>query len=341
MFFASDNAGPVLPEVMQALQEANQGYALGYGNDAITQAATQRIKDIFEAPEAAVYFVPTGTAANALALACLTQPYETLFCAPMAHIQEDECGAPEFYSGAKLTCVGTGDKITAQDLKSEIERALARGFQGVRPGAVSVSQVTEFGQVYTLEELKALSDLAKSHGLSMHLDGARFANALQALGVSAAEMTWKAGIDAVSFGGTKNGCMGVEAVVLFDGQLADAFEARRKRGGHLFSKHRFLAAQMQAYLTDDLWLRSAAHANDMAQRLATGLRAIGDVQFDYEPAANLMFCALPHAAHRRLQEAGAVYYASQATPRHQHMRLVCDWSTTADDIDRFLALVKG
>ncbi len=341
MFFASDNAGPVLPEVMNALQEANQGYALGYGNDDLTQAVTAHIREIFEAPDACVYLVPTGTAANALALACIAQPYQTIFCAPMAHIHEDECAAPEFYSGAKLTPVGADDKITPADLKAEIERVFERGFQGVRPGAVSISQVTEFGQVYSLDEIKALSDVARAHDLPLHLDGARFANALSALGTTAAEMTWKAGVDAVSFGGTKNGCMGVEAVVLFDPSKADEFEARRKRGGHLFSKHRYLAAQMQRYLANDLWLGTAAKANGAAQRLIDGLRAIEGVVFDYTPQANVLFCALPLAVHARLQEAGAVYYALHASDTHQHVRLVCDWATSDAAVDQFLGLVKG
>lgn len=340
MYFASDNTGPALPEVMQAISDANQGYVLGYGNDDLSHRVTAQIRDIFEAPEAAVYLVPTGTAANSLALACLAQPYETIFCAPMAHIQEDECGAPEFYSGAKLSLVGDDDKIAPEVLEQEIQRCLERGFQGVKPGAVSISQVTEFGQVYSLDQIRALTEVARSHGLPVHLDGARFANAVVALGCTPAEMSWKAGIDAVSFGGTKNGCMGVEAVVLFDPQKATEFEARRKRGGHLFSKHRYLAAQMSAYLTDDLWLTTARRANANAAHLVSELTDLG-VQFDYPPQANVIFSQLPKPMHARLQDAGAAYYTYEETAETITARLVCDWSIPRAEIDRFIDICKS
>lgn len=340
MHFSSDNTGPALPQVMAAVNEANEGYVLGYGNDDLTRAVTAQIQEIFESPDAAVYLVPTGTAANALALACLAQPYETIFCAPMAHIQEDECGAPEFYSGAKLTLVGDEDKITPDALGQEIRRCLDRGFQGVKPGALSLSQVTEFGQVYSLEELRALTDVTRAHGLPTHLDGARFANAMVALGCSPAEMSWKAGIDAVSFGGTKNGCMGVEAVILFDPGKAAEFEARRKRGGHLFSKHRYLAAQMQGYLRDDAWTIAARQANQNSALLAEGLRDIEGVSFDYAPQANVIFCKLPLAMHERLKAARARYYDNGVEDGKVSVRLVCDWSIPTDRITQFLDICR-
>lgn len=340
MFFASDNTGPALPEVMQAISDANQGYVLGYGNDDLSKDVTAQIREIFEAPNAAVYLVPTGTAANALALSCLAQPYQTIFCAPMAHIQEDECGAPEFFSGAKLSLVGTDDKIAPRDLEIEIQRCLERGFQGVKPGAVSLSQVTEFGQIYTLDEIKVLTTVAGAHGLPVHMDGARFANAMVALGCSAAEMSWRAGIDAVSFGGTKNGCLGVEAVILFDPEKAVEFEARRKRGGHLLSKHRYLTAQMQGYLTGDLWLTAARQANDNAAYLASCLKDLG-VAFDYPPEANVIFCQLPKPMHQNLQSAGAAYYTYEETAETITARLVCDWSIPRSAINQFLSICKG
>ena len=341
MHFASDNTGPALPQVMAAVNEVNEGYVLGYGNDDLSHAVTAQIREIFEAPDAAVFLVPTGTAANALALACLAQPFETIFCAPMAHIQEDECGAPEFYSGAKLTLVGDEDKIAPETLEREIQRCLDRGFQGVKPGALSLSQVTEFGQVYTIEELRALTDVAHAHGLPTHLDGARFANAMVALGCTPAEMSWKAGIDAVSFGGTKNGCMGVEAVILFDPEKAAEFEARRKRGGHLFSKHRYLAAQMRGYLSDDAWVHSARQANQNCALLAQGLRAIEGVSFDYPPQANVIFCKLPLVLHERLKAAGASYYDNGVDDGKVSVRLVCDWSIPSDQITQFLDICRG
>ena len=239
MFFASDNAGRVHPKVMEALVEANEGFAQPYGADPIMQDVRAKLRDIFEAPQAAVYLVATGTAANSIALATIGQPWQTVFCSPVAHIQEDECNAPEFYSGgAKLTLVGTGDKMTALALRAAIGREETRGVHGAQRGPVSITQVTERGSVYSLDEIKALCDVAKSFDVPVHLDGARFANAQVALGCSAADMTWKAGVDVVSFGGTKNGLMGVEAVILFDPSKAWEFELRRKRGAHMFSKHR-------------------------------------------------------------------------------------------------------
>ena len=347
MFFASDNAGPAHPAIMEALATANTGYAMPYGADPIMEEVREKIREIFEAPEAAVYLVATGTAANSLALATFCQPFETVFCAPVAHIHEDECNAPEFYSGgAKLTLVGDAPKMTPEALRSAIENEESRGVHGPQRGPVSITQVTERGTVYSVEELTALCDVAKSFGLPVHLDGARFANALVALGCSPAEMTWKAGVDVVSFGGTKNGCVGVEAVILFDPEKAWEFELRRKRGAHLFSKHRYLSAQMKAYLADDLWLETARMANANCARLAAGLGEAG-VVFTHEPQANTIFCAFPRAAHQRLHDAGAAYYVWSGAlegddPEEMlEARLVCDWSGSAAEIDRFVGLVKG
>ncbi|MCU9838820.1 low specificity L-threonine aldolase [Ruegeria sp. WL0004] len=345
MFFASDNSGPVHPEVLTALAEANQGYAMAYGADAQMQAVREKIRRIFEAPEAAVYLVATGTAANSLALATLSQPWQTIFCSPVAHIHEDECNAPEFYSGgAKLTLVSGGDRMTPEALRASITGEETRGVHGPQRGPVSITQVTERGGVYSIAELQALCAVAKEYGLPVHLDGARFANALVALNASPAEMTWKAGVDAVSFGGTKNGCMGVEAVIFFDPKHAWEFELRRKRGAHLFSKHRYLSAQMDAYLTDDLWLRSARRANDNCARLVEGLGAAG-ATFLHEPQANIVFASFPRATHRRLMDAGASYHLWGAELEGEDesemlaCRMVCDWSIGTDQIDRFLSLL--
>ncbi len=346
MHFASDNAGPAHPAIMDALAKANTGYAPPYGTDPIMDEVRAQIREIFEAPEAAVYLVATGTAANSLALATLCQPFETVFCAPVAHIHEDECNAPEFYTGgAKLTLVGDADKMTPEALRASIEAEESRGVHGPQRGPVSITQVTERGTVYSVEELTALCDVAKGFGLPVHLDGARFANALVALGCTPAEMTWKAGVDAVSFGGTKNGCVGVEAVIFFDPAKAWEFELRRKRGAHLFSKHRYLSAQMNAYLKDDLWLQSARQANANCARLAEGLRAAG-VTFTYPPQANTVFCTFPRAIHKRLFEAGAAYNVwsgslDGADPDEPlEARFVCDWSISAAEIDRFVGLFK-
>ena len=307
MFFASDNAGPVHAQVMDRVIAANTDYAMPYGNDPIMDEVRDAIRTQFEAPEAAVYLVATGTAANALALACYCQPWQTIFCSPVAHIHQDECNAPEFYAGAaKLTLVPGGHKMTPDALRASIGDEEVRGVHGPQRGPVSITQVTERGGVYSLDELRALTAVAKDHNLPVHLDGARFANALVALGCTPAEMTWKAGVDVLSFGGTKNGCMGVEAVVFFDLAKAWEFELRRKRGAHLFSKHRFLSAQMAGYLQDGLWLDVARRANDNCAYLAQGLRAKG-ASFLHDPEANMIFASFPRAAHQRLHDAGAKY----------------------------------
>ncbi len=348
MFFASDNSGPALPQVMAALADANSGYAMSYGTDPIMTEVRARIRDIFEAPEAAVYLVATGTAANSLALATLCRPWQTVFCAPVAHIHEDECNAPEFFSGgAKLTLVGDSDKMTPTALRAAIETEETRGVHGPQRGPVSITQVTERGTLYSLDELNALCAVAETHDLPVHLDGARFANALVALDCSPADMTWKAGIHAVSFGGTKNGCLGVEAVIFFDPKHAWEFELRRKRGAHLFSKHRYLSAQMQAYLHEDLWRESARKANANAARLVAGLRQIAGVSFAHEPQANMVFATMPRAMHKALIAAGAVYHIWSGSLEGRDpsapvtARFVCDWSLPAEEIDRFLEIARN
>ena len=349
MFFASDNAGPAHPKVMEALNVANDGYASGYGADAGMGRVRDLVRDVFEAPDAAVYLVATGTAANVLTLATLSNPWETIFCSTMAHIHEDECNAPEFFTGgAKLTLVETVDaKITAPALQKAIEKEQTRGVHGPQRGPLSVTQATEKGTVYTTAELHVLTDVARHYGLQTHMDGARFTNALVSLGCTAAEMTWKSGIDAVSFGGTKNGLLGVEACIFFDPAVGQEFELRRKRGAHLFSKHRYLSAQMEAYLTDDLWLTMARQANDACAHLIVGLEDVPDVDVLFAPQANLVFFDAPRALHQKALAAGAVYYVMSGDPDNGPAderltgRLVCDWSTDHKAIDRFIAHLKG
>lgn len=348
MIFASDNAGPAHPSVLDALVKANEGYAMGYGADAVMETVRAQIRETFEAPEAQVFLVATGTAANSILLATMANPWDTIFCSPVAHIHEDECNAPEFYSGAKLTLVPATDaKMSPDALRASISGEESRGVHGPQRGPVSITQVTEKGTVYSLDELKALTDVAHEFGCKTHLDGARFSNAVAALGCTPAEMTWKAGIDTVSFGGTKNGMMGVEACVIFDPDIAWEFELRRKRGGHLFSKHRYLSAQMNCYLTDKLWLDLATRANAACTQLADGLRAHNNVEFLHEPQANIIFARFPRAMHKRLHDAGAQYYVWDGDPQIGNpdelltARLVTDWSTSDDAINGFLSALKG
>ncbi len=349
MYFASDNTAPAHPAVMQALSDANAGYAMPYGNDPIMERVRAAIRNTFEAPEAAVYLVATGTAANALSLACYCPPWASVFCHRVSHIEQDECGAPEFYTGgAKLVLVGGEDgRMDPGELARTIGFAGRGGVHNVQRGMVSITNSTEAGGVYTPAQVAEIAAIAHEHDLPVHMDGARFANALTATNASPADMTWRAGIDVLSFGGTKNGAMGVEAVVLFDAEKAWEFELRRKRGGHLFSKHRYLSAQMDAYLADGLWLDLARAANAAAQRLSQGIVKAGGTLL-HPTQANAVFAAWPRDGHRRAQDAGAAYYLwpfgqSMDGPGDEHLsaRLVCSWCTTDADIDTFLGHVAG
>jgi threonine aldolase len=343
MYFTSDNASGAAPEIMAALARANDGYARSYGADAIMDRVRDQIRATFQAPEAAVYLVATGTVANSLALSLYAQPWSAVFAHTDAHIAQDECGAPEFYTnGAKLIGVaGDHGRMTPETLGTALARIGTGGVHGVQRGIVSITNVTEAGTTYTPAEIAALTALAKSYNLPSHLDGARFANALVATGATAAEMTWQAGIDIVSFGGTKNGCLGVEAVVIFDPAKAWEFELRRKRGGHLFSKHRYLSAQMEAYLTDDLWLRLATHANAMGARLAKGIAALPDMHLQHPAPANMLFPEWPEGTHARLEAAGAAYYQMPAPQGREAARLVTSWSTTEANVDAFLNALRA
>jgi threonine aldolase len=348
MEFASDNTGPAHPEVLRALAAANEGAAPGYGADRWSREVVERVRATFEAPEAAVHLGATGTAANSLALATLGRPWQTAFCTEMAHVHEDECNAPEFFSGGmKLTPVpAPSAKLTPEALRAAMLREETRGVHGPQRGPVTITQATEKGTVYAVAEVAAVAAVAREFGQPLHMDGARFANALVATNASPADMTWRAGVDALTFGGTKNGLLGVEAVVLFDPRHAWEFELRRKRAGHLASKHRYLAAQMLAYLDGDLWLRSARAANESLARLVAGLRDLPGCEVVWEPQANLAFLRLPRRTHARLQGAGAHYYlwdgSLEGDPDEPVTgRLVCDWSTPPQSIDRFLALAAS
>jgi threonine aldolase len=353
MIFTSDNSGPAHPAVMEALLRANEGYAPGYGADAIMARVTDRIREIFKAPEAAVFLVGTGTAANALALSCLCPPWASVFCHTHAHVAEDECGAIGFYTGgAPLSLVpGAHGRMDPTALADAIART-GESVHQVQRGAVTLTNATEAGAVYDPDKVAAITRIAKGHGLPVHMDGARFANAVAALGCTPAELTWKAGVDALSFGGTKNGLIGVEAVVLFDPAKAWEFELRRKRAGHLFSKHRYLSAQMEAYLDDGLWLETARAANASAARLSAGIAELRGAWLDHPTEANEVFAAWPRAGHERVRAAGAEYYlwsfddplsATLDGPPERAVpaRLVCDWSTDAAEIDRFLGILRG
>jgi threonine aldolase len=276
MNFASDNTAGIAAPILEAIGKANTGYALGYGNDDWTSRVERRLGELFEC-ELAVFLVPTGTAANALALAHLAPPWGAVLCHIESHIAVDECGAPEFFGGGiKLIGLpGEGSKIAPSTLRRALEDGPWGGPHHVSASALSLSQATECGTIYRVAEVRQLTEIAHRHGVAVHMDGARLGNALARMNVSPAEATWKAGVDALSFGATKGGAMGAEAVIFFDPKRGANMQDRRKRGGALASKHRFIAAQIEAFLQDDLWLRLARHANAMADALSAGLTAAG------------------------------------------------------------------
>jgi threonine aldolase len=306
--FRSDNVAGVPPEVLAALADANRGAESSYGADAITGRVEARLTGLFE-HELAFFPVATGSAANALALASLTPCWGAVLCHDGAHIATDECGAPEFFTGgAKLVPLpGADGKLHATTVAAYLARDF-RGVHHVQPAVVSLTQSTEAGTCYTPAEIAAIAAIARAHGLRTHMDGARFANAVASLGCAPAELTWKAGIDVLSFGLTKNGAMAAEAVIFFDAALAENFPYRRKRGGHLFSKSRFASAQFEAQLTHGLWLDLAAHANAMAARLAAGLAALPGVTLLYPVQANELFVAMAEPVIAALEEAGYLFY---------------------------------
>jgi len=350
MFFGSDNSSPAHPSILDALVDANKGYTSGYGHEDAMHNVTKKIQDLFEAPNASVYLVATGTAANSLALATITKPWETIFCHKHSHIEEDECGAPEFYTnGAKLTLVdGQDAKISPKSLYEAINFYSNKEVHNIQNGSLSITNVTEFGTVYSLKEIQELTNIAKSNGLKTHLDGARFSNAMVALECTPAQLTWKSGIDVVSFGGTKNGCLAVEAVIFFDPRMAWEFELRRKRGGHLVSKHRTLSAQMEGYLKNDLWIKLAKQANSECQNLLAELKEIPNVEILHPTQANLIFALIPEKLHTTLSAKGAKYnfWTNQMLPNDVpkdkiKIRLACSWSTTKSEIDHLLELLSN
>ena len=340
MNFCSDNAVGVAPEIMSALAAANRGPSMPYGADEWTKRVERRLADIFE-HEVRAFPVATGTAANALSLATLAPPYGSIYAHEESHVMIDECGAPEMFSGgAKLRPLpGEHGKLTAATLARALERGASNDVHQVVPAAISLTQATEAGTVYRPAELQAIAEVARRHQVRLHMDGARFANAMAFLGVPARQVTWEAGIDILSFGASKGGAMAAEAVVFFDPALAENFGYRRMRAGHLVSKMRFVSAQLEAYLTDGLWLKLARHANAMAQRLAQGLSAVlprlpgGRLLHPVE--SNELFVQLPPSVTAALRQAGFEFYDWQAD-EGAAIRLVTAFSTDSAHVELFL-----
>lgn len=337
--YQSDNAVGASPEILAAVTAAAEGVATPYGNDELSHGVADRFAAVFEHP-VDLFPVSTGSAANGIALAALTPPWGSILAHPDAHIASDEAGAPEFFTdGAKIVPVdGAGSKIDPDLLRVAVNRR--RGdVHSVQPSVLSLTQANETGGVYTLDELRELSTIAHDAGLRVHMDGARFANALVALDATPAQMTWTLGIDVLSFGATKNGTMTADAIVSFDPALRTPLGYRHKRGGQLTSKMRFQTAQLAAYLEGDLWLRNARHANEMAARLRDGLAALPGVDVHGEPGANILFCTFPGALSASLKARGFAFYDDRWEPGV--VRLVTSFAHTADDVDLFLEAARA
>jgi threonine aldolase len=330
--FASDNTAGICPEVLASLEQAKHGASVSYGDDAWTSRVRELVRDIFET-DCDAYLVFNGTAANALALAQLCQPFHSVVCHDHAHIQTDECGAPEFFTrGSKLLLVGGDDgKIDINRARAVISRQPE--VHAHKPRAISMTQATEFGTIYTHDEIGAAAELARKHQMLLHMDGARFANAIAALGCSPKEITWKIGVDVLCFGGTKNGAAAAELVIFFKKELSREFDYRLKQAGQLASKTRFLAAQWIGLLNNDVWLRNARHANAMARTLAGRLHSSAKIDIVLPVEANALFVRMPERLAHDLQSRGWHFYKFIEPDVY---RLMCSWATTDTEIDRFL-----
>jgi threonine aldolase len=333
--FASDNQAGVHADVMAALASANEGHAGAYGDDPWTARAQERFREHF-GPSARAFPVFNGTGANVLCLEALTHPWEAVVCARTAHLHVDECGAPE-RAGRKLLVVDTPDgRLTPELVAPQLARLGDEHV--VQPRLISIAQSTELGTVYPPDAVAALAEWAHAHGMLLHVDGARLCNAAASLGVSLRELTSEAGVDAVSFGGTKNGLMGAEAVVLLRDDVGDGFKYRRKQAMQLASKMRYISAQLEALLSDGLWERSAVHANAMARRLAAAVRDLDGVRITQPVEANAVFAVLDPAVTERLQRSWPFYVWDDATGE---VRWMASWDTTEEEVDAFAADVRA
>jgi threonine aldolase len=344
MNFGSDNVYGVDSRIMQAMIDANARLTdVSYCHDEGSQAVEDRLSQVFE-KDVKAFLVMNGTGANSLALSTICQPFGGVICHEGSHINTDECNCPELFTGgAKLiTLPGEGNKITPQAFEAKLAH-FVHGEHGAKPSAMSLSNVTELGTIYTPEEIRALTNIAKVSNMKCHMDGARFANALVALGCTPAEMTWKAGIDVLSFGGTKNGGMMLEAVVFFNEQLAADFLYRRKRAGQLLSKGRYLSAQMLAYLQDDVWLPNAKRANRLAQALSQGLQKSNRVRLSNPTQANEVFAVMPRKTFDAVTEQGAHFYEwpiDGLSKDEVHCRFVLSFATPEAHVEQFLKLMR-
>jgi threonine aldolase len=331
--FASDNVTSACPEVMDALIKANLGIANSYGDDEWSSTLKTTLSEVFET-ELEVYLAVTGTASNALALSALAPVYGKIYCHELSHINTDECGAPELFTGgAKLNSMRSSNgRVQAKDLEE-----IVRGSGNVhvtQPSVVSITQSCETGTVYQLQEIRDIAKIAHEHAMSVHMDGARFANALVSLDVSPAEMTWKSGVDVLTLGGTKNGCLAAEAIIFFKPEMVGDFPFLHKRSGQMLSKMRFISSQMNAYVSDDVWIKNAKHANTMAKILSEGLNHFSNIELAYPTESNEVFVHLPRDVIDYLNSSG--YDINEEELDGKAVRFVTAWDTKVEDVENLL-----
>ncbi|HUT66758.1 MAG TPA: low specificity L-threonine aldolase [Spirochaetota bacterium] len=333
--FASDNNAGIHENVLKAIEESNYGHCIGYGDDPFTESAKDKFREYF-GNDVDVYFVFTGTAANVMGLSAVTRTFHSIICSELSHLNVDECGAPENFSGTKLLTVPTPDgKIKPGQIEPLL--SVFGNEHHVQPKVISVTQATEVGTVYGLDEIRALSEIAHRNSMLLHMDGARIANAAAFLGTDLKTITVDAGVDVLSFGGTKNGMMAGEAVVFFDPKLSEEFKYIRKQGMQLFSKMRYISAQFSAYLTDGLWLSNARHANEMAELLASRLADIPGTEIIQEVQANGVFAIIPGEYVEAIQKEYFFYVWDEKGPV---VRLMTSWDTQEEDIELFIVTLK-
>jgi len=339
-FMGSDNQAGAHPAILEALALASDGLASAYGEDSLSETLNARVSDIFET-DCEVFLVATGTAANSLILSAMCPPWGAVLCHEGAHIINDENTAPEFFTGGarQIGVPGQLGKPCHDAIRGQVELAQLHGVHNVKPTAISLTNATEQGTILQPTEVAGYGELARELDLGLHMDGARFSNAVVGSGASPADLTWRAGVDALTFGATKNGAIAAEAVVFFNDRFSADFAYRRKRAGHLWSKHRFLAAQFDAFLAGDLWLDNARHANALAARLATGLSQLPGVTLPWPTEANEVFPVLPEVIDQALEAAGFVYYPWPMVPGMK--RFVTSFVTDPEDIDRLLAVAQS
>ena len=338
----SDNNSGVSEAILKAIINENEGNVIAYGGDELTHKTEQRFKEVFENDGLKSYNLVSGTAVNSLIVATLSPTFGAIFCHKNSHINTDECGSIEFQTGgAKLIpLAGINGKITPSEVEGAIETFIIGEAHHNQPSMLSIAQTTEVGTVYTPEEINDLSTLLKKYGLKLHMDGARFANALDKIGCSPAEMTWKSGVDALSFGTTKNGTLGAEVAIFFNDTDDGSFIYRRMRSGHLLSKMRFVSAQIIAYLENDLWLKNATHANLMAEKLYQGVKNSDHIKFSFPVQSNVMFAEIEDQLREKLSTSGFQFY-SKKNGDISTSRLVTAFNTSPELMDEFIEIVRA